>query len=209
MRKAKRKHAPAPTYISPNQLTMNAFKSPFERELNPKNRWVILAGLIPWDEICSLYLKNVNVSSTGRPPLNPRIVIGSLIIKHMCNLDDREAVDQMAENIYMQYFLGYSSFTNEPPFDASLFVDFRKRLGIDCLNSINEKIAELKVNLTSQSSLASEKSDNEPIDFNNFPDQSEVKNKGKIIFDATACPQDIAYPTDLDLLSDAREKSEH
>jgi len=208
MGKAKRKHAPAPAYISPNQLTLNAFKSPFERELNPKNRWVILAGLIPWDEICSLYLKNVNVSSTGRPPLNPRIVIGSLIIKHMCNLDDREAVDQMAENIYMQYFLGYSSFTNEPPFDASLFVDFRKRLGIDCLNSINEKIAELKANLTSQSSLASEKSDNEPIDSNNFHGQSEVQNKGKIIFDATACPQDIAYPTDLDLLSDAREKSE-
>jgi IS5 family transposase len=29
-----------------------------------------------------------------------------------------------------------------------------------------------------------------------------------VIYDATACPQDIAYPTDLDLLSDAREKSE-
>lgn len=208
MGKSKRKHTPAPTYISPNQLTLNAFKSPFERELNPKNRWVILAGLIPWDEICSLYLKNVNVSSTGRPPLNPRIVIGALIIKHMCNLDDREAVDQMAENIYMQYFLGYSSFTNEPPFDASLFVDFRKRLGMDILNSINEKIAELKANLASQSSSASEENDNEPIDSDNFPGQSEVQNKGKIIFDATACPQDIAYPTDLDLLSDAREKSE-
>ncbi len=207
MEKVKRKHAPAPTYISPNQLTLNAFKSPFERELNPKNRWVILAGLIPWDEICSLYLKNVNVSNTGRPPLNPRIVIGSLIIKHMCNLDDRETVDQMTENIYMQYFLGYSSFTNEPPFDASLFVDFRKRLGIDSINSINEKIAELKANLSSQSS-ASEKNDKESTDPNNFHGPSEAQNKGKIIFDATACPQDIAYPTDLDLLSDAREKSE-
>jgi hypothetical protein len=28
-------------------------------------------------------------------------------------------------------------------------------------------------------------------------------------YDTTACPRDIAYPTDLDLLSDAREKSEH
>jgi hypothetical protein len=28
----------------------------------------------------------------------------------------------------MQYFLGYSSFVNEKPFDASLFVDIRKRL---------------------------------------------------------------------------------
>jgi hypothetical protein len=35
----------------------------------------------------------------GRPALNPRIVIGTFIIKHMCNLDDREAVDQKAKNI--------------------------------------------------------------------------------------------------------------
>jgi len=37
---------------------------------------------------------------------------------------------------------------------------------------------------------------------------SEPKNKGRIIFDATACPKDIAYPTDLDLLSNARKKPE-
>ena len=34
------------------------------------------------------------------------------------------------------------------------------------------------------------------------------ENKGRIILDATACPQDIAYPTDLNLLSEAREKTE-
>lgn len=208
MEKAKRKRAPTPSYISPKQLTLDAFKSPFERELNPGNRWVVLAGLIPWDEICSLYLKNVTVSNTGRPPLNPRIVIGSLIIKHICNLDDRETVDQITENIYMQYFLGYTSFTNEPPFDASLFVDFRKRLGLDCINSINEKIAELKANLVSQRNSSVEKNDKDTSGPNNFSDPAEIQNKGRIIMDATACPQDIAFPTDLDLLSDAREKSE-
>jgi transposase, IS5 family len=35
-----------------------------------------------------------------------------------------------------------------------------------------------------------------------------IVHKGKLITDATACPQDIAYPTDLNLLNDAREKSE-
>lgn len=54
---------------------------------------VVLAGLIPWDEICGLFLKHVGVSSTGRPALSPRVVIGSLMIKHLCNLDDRETVD--------------------------------------------------------------------------------------------------------------------
>jgi IS5 family transposase len=33
-------------------------------------------------------------------------------------------------------------------------------------------------------------------------------NRGTVIMDATACPQDIAYPTDLNLLSEAREIAE-
>ena len=36
----------------------------------------------------------------------------------------------------------------------------------------------------------------------------ESDKKGSLLMDATACPQDIAYPTDLNLLNDAREKSE-
>lgn len=75
--KTRRKCAPESTYLGPNQLTLDAFKSPFERELNPRNQWVVLARLIPWDEICSLYLKSVTPSNTGRPPLNPIIVIGA------------------------------------------------------------------------------------------------------------------------------------
>jgi hypothetical protein len=39
-------------------------------------------------------------------------------------------------------------------------------------------------------------------------DPVEIEHKGRVIFDATACPQDIAYPTDLNLLNDAREKLE-
>ena len=201
MKKVFKKRAPSPSYISPSQLTMDCFQSPFEQQLNPENRWVVLSRLMPWDEVCNLYLKNVGVSQTGRPPLSPRVILGSLIIKHLCNLDDRETVDQISENIYMQYFLGYSSFSSEPPFDASLFVDFRKRLGMENLNAINERIVSLKTRLESK------KNDPEPP---STPDSnsSEPENKGRVIYDATACPQDIAYPTDLDLLSEAREKTE-
>ena len=201
MKKVFKKRAPSPSYISPNQLTLDCFQTPFEQKLNAKNRWVVLSRLMPWDEVCNLYLKNVGVSVTGRPALSPRVIIGSLIIKHMCNLDDRETVDQISENIYMQYFLGYSTFSSEPPFDASLFVDFRKRLGIENLNAINERIVKLKTRLESK------EKDSEPP--SNAQDSSPIStNKGRVIFDATACPQDIAYPTDLDLLSDAREKTE-
>ena len=206
-----KKRAHVPEYVSPNQLTLAGFENPFDQKLSETNRWVVLAHLIPWDEICNMYFKFVPKGQTGRPALNPRIVIGSLIIKHMCNLDDRETVDQISENIYMQYFLGYPSFTNEKPFDASLFVEFRKRLGMENLNAINEKIVSIKTKIesahktnkpTSTSSEDSDKSDNGQDATN------EPEHKGRVIYDATACPQDIAYPTDLNLLSDAREKLE-
>ena len=142
-----KKRAPAPAYSSPNQLTLECFQTPFEQNLLKTNRWVLLANLIPWDEICGMYLKHVGVSETGRPPLSPRLVLGSIMIKHICNLDDREVVDQISENMYMQYFLGYSSFTPFPPFDPSLFVEFRKRLGMENLNAINEKIVAIKTRL--------------------------------------------------------------
>ena len=204
MSKAYKKLAPSPKYVSPAQLTLDGFETPFERSLNPQNRWVVLARLIPWDEICNIYLKHIGLNSTGRPPISPRIVIGSLIIKHLCNLDDRETVDQISENIYMQYFLGYPSFSDQTPFDSSLLTDFRKRLGMDQVNAINERIVTLKARFESQHDDAPQPEDKDTSEDND----EEPDNKGRLIIDATACPQDIAYPTDLDLLSDAREKTE-
>ncbi len=79
----RKKRVSGSDYVSPNQLTLEGFETPFEQSLNPKNRWVVLANMIPWDKISKLYLKHVDVSNTGRPTINPRIVIGLVIIKHM------------------------------------------------------------------------------------------------------------------------------
>jgi transposase, IS5 family len=199
MKRHSKKRAFLQKYVSSSQLTLEGFESPFERSLNPENRWVRLAHALPWDEIVSTYRKFIPEKITGRPDLNPRIVLGSIIIKHMCDLDDRETIDQISENIYMQYFLGYSSFCDTPPFDPSLFVELRKRLGLEEINAINENILAVKRKLDSKKSTSKEDNDKEAKD---------PTHKGSLLIDATACPQDIAYPTDLNLLNDAREKSE-
>jgi hypothetical protein len=221
MRNSRKSRAFTPSCESPHQLTPDGFEHPFDRELYKSNRWVLLSHLIPWDEIISIYNKAVGISSTGRPGLNPRIVLGSLMIKHLCHLDDRETVEQISENIYMQYFLGYSSFTSDKPFDASLFVDIRKRLGMESINAINEKIVSLKTRM--EEKRKPEKSNPAPENIGQSQGESResesstlaasepgnsIENKGTVIFDATACPQDIAYPTDLDLLSEARQITE-
>ncbi len=139
------------------------------------------------------------------------MVIASLIIKHICNLDDRETVMQISENMYMQFFLGYSSFTPLQPFDPSSFVEFRKRLGINAVNAINDRIIEIKTRFESNENPPAAGS--QPGQEGDTPSDGPAsnglpQNKGRLITDATACPQDIAFPTDLGLLSDAREKAE-
>ena len=142
MQKTSKRRAPRSEYTSQNQLSFTGFETPFYNGLDPSNRWVVLSSLIPWDELVSLFNKRNPPKSTGRPSLNPRVLIGAVIIKHMLNVDDREAIAQITENMYLQYFLGYSSYIKRPPFDASLFVDIRKRLGEKLLTEMNDKIYE-------------------------------------------------------------------
>jgi len=216
MPKAQKNRASKQGYTSPTQLTLAGFETPFSKTLNPANRWVRLAHKIPWDTLVSVYQDQMNNEAFGADGINPRVVIGSIIIKHMCNLSDRETVQQIQENMYMQYFIGYSSFSDEEPFDPSLFVGFRKRLGVEQINLINEKIMGLSGNGEDVAAKKNKDKEEElpPTEGIVGEDKKqpetpvELPNKGQLLADATACPQDIGYPTDLNLLSDAREKAE-
>ena len=216
MAKAQKNRASKNPYISPNQLSIVGFESPFSQLLDPNNRWVVLAHKIPWDLLVSTYQVRLNNSNMGADGINPRVAIGAMILKHICNTSDRETVLQIQENMYMQYFIGYSSFSNEAPFDPSLFVEFRKRLGLEQINFINEKILGLSHAKEDETIDHADDSDDacntlKTDDVTTVESQeptSEITHHGKLITDATACPQDIAYPTDLNLLNDAREKSE-
>jgi len=211
MAKAQKNRASKQPYVSTEQLTLTGFETPFSHSLRPDNRWIALSHQIPWDSLVSVYSSEMNNDRTGAGGINPRVVLGALIIKHICNLSDRETVLQIQENMYMQYFIGYSSFSDEEPFDASLFVDIRKRLGLTQLNALNEKIVELsRVRHVVTDDEDPKPSDSDIANTSDVPKEAsvEVTHKGKLIVDATACPQDIAYPTDLNLLNDARMKSE-
>lgn len=106
------------------------FELPFEGKLSPGNRWVIMANLIPWSEFEEEYAQNFS-EEMGAPAKSFRIALGALIIKEKLGTTDRETVEQIRENPYLQYFLGMSSYSNEAPFEASMLVHFRQRIRID------------------------------------------------------------------------------
>jgi hypothetical protein len=42
-------------YTPQNQLSLEGFSHPFERDLSGENRWVKLAEVIPWDDLAAVY----------------------------------------------------------------------------------------------------------------------------------------------------------
>ena len=81
-------------YTPDTQLTLPGFETSFERKLNKNNRWVILAKLIPWDQMAGIYAKHLN-PSLGRYRVDIRRVLGAMIIKHKENFSDRSTVSNI------------------------------------------------------------------------------------------------------------------
>ena len=72
-----------------HQLTFENFHLPFGGKLDPENRWVKLAAVIPWHVAETMYAKNF-LSKRGAPALTVRMALGSLIIKEKLGLSDIE-----------------------------------------------------------------------------------------------------------------------
>lgn len=126
-------------YKSESQLRLPGFETMFEKKLFADNRWVKMAKIVPWDELAKVYGKAMS-PRMGRPGLNPRLVFGALIIKHMHKETDEITVELIFENPYMQYFCGFTNVLDKKPFHPSMFVHFRKRLGLEAFNALSEKL---------------------------------------------------------------------
>ncbi|MDR1473390.1 MAG: IS5 family transposase [Lactobacillales bacterium] len=177
------------------QISFEDFDQPMGLTMNPNNRWIIKSSLIPWKEFEHDYAKHFK--EKGNVAKSLRTALGALIIQQTLGYSDEETVLQIQENPYLQYFIGLPGYQDAKPFDASSMVHFRKRLSEKTMQEINEKILKCNEPLPSTNSKDEEKDNDE-----------EDRNSGTLILDATCAPQYIKYPTDIDLLNDAREHSE-
>lgn len=175
------------------------FNQPIKLHMNSDNRWIKLADRIPWDEFEVKYAR-LFPSDTGNVAKPLRMALGALIIQTKFQYSDRELVEQIAENPYLQYFIGLHGYQEEAPFDASTLVLFRKRISAEILMEVNEYL------------LAHKDDDNNTPPFSGNSDDNDASkedtNKGTLTLDATCAPANIRYPQDISLLNEAREKLE-
>lgn len=177
------------------------FNQPMGLKMNPDNRWVKMADCIPWDEFEIKYAE-LFPSGTGNVAKPLRMALGALIIQTKFQFADRELVEQITENPYLQYFIGLPGYQEEAPFDASTLVLFRKRITAEMLMEANEYLLAHKED---------GRNDNTPPSAggSGMPDvPKEDGNKGTLTLDATCTPVKIRYPQDISLLNEAREKLE-
>ena len=79
----------------------------------------------------------------GAPAKPFRMALGALIIKERLKTSDRETLEQIRENPYLQYFIGMEEYSNKEPFEASMLVHFRQRIGEELVNRINRKTIKI------------------------------------------------------------------
>ena len=121
------------------------------------------------------------------------MALGALIIQQTKGLSDEETVQEIMESPYLQHFIGLRKFTNQPPFDPSLMVWFRKRLSAKFMAELNDAMCAAEA---------------QPEEETPAEDDDDAPHGGTLIVDATCAPADIKYPTDTGLLSEAIEKTD-
>lgn len=175
------------------------FNQPMGLHMNSDNRWIKLADRIPWDEFEVKYAR-LFPSGTGNVAKPFRMALGALIIQTKFQYSDRELVEQITENPYLQYFIGLPGYQEEAPFDAGTLVLFRKRISAEMLMEVNEYLLAHKDDDNNTPPSSGNSGDNDAL--------KEDTNKGTLTLDATCAPADIRYPQDISLLNEAREKLE-
>lgn len=201
-----------------NQIILpHEFFLPFGGHLNPDNRWIRMASVIPWANLEDAYLETLGDPNQGSKAYPVQLALGALIIKERLGLSDEETVEAITENPYMQYFIGLPTFQEEPLFHASSLTHFRKRFNVHLVNQLNESITAAH-RKPAKPKDSNDSDDDEPkgqtgseatVTESSHPKKEPpVYKQGKLLIDATCAPSDIAYPTDIGLLNQAREKLE-
>ena len=187
---------------------------PFDVALNTESKWVQISKMLPWERIEDEYEKHFH-GNEGQVAKSSRLAFGALYIQATEGFTDEKTREHIQENPHMQYFCGMERYTTEPPFDASMMVHFRKRITAEMVKQIIEETFTAEAVSQMDAAGEDERGEDEQGKDGQSEDKQEQKEggegskkRGTLILDATCCPQDIQYPTDIGLLNHARELTE-
>ena len=117
-----------------DQNQRNMFNPLLNDFIDMNHELVLLANKINWGYFEKEF--SVHYPNVGQPAMPIRLMVGSLLLKRICNLGDETLCQAWVMNPYMQYFCGSAHFEHRYPCDPSDFVHFRKRIGREGMEKI-------------------------------------------------------------------------
>lgn len=164
------------------QLPIFKELSPYSGQIDRDNRWIKLSGLVPWEEMDTIYRRYFEDSKHTIIKCS-RLILGLMLGQMLLELGDRPIVEYFHENPYFQYFCGQNTFvvkSKKAIIHHSLLSKRRKRLGKAYVAQFEREVLEA------------------------LKQKGLIKGR-KLILDATVFPANITYPNDVKLLNTVRE----
>jgi IS5 family transposase len=153
------------------------FQAHFDQLLNPQHELVQLAKKIDWNRF-DMAFTACYTEDMGAPAKATRLMVGLQYLKYTFNESDESLVARWVENPYWQYFCGFTHMQHEAPVDPSSMSRWRKRVGVDRLESML------------QETLALAQRDGHVTEH----------DLARVNVDTTVQEKNITYPTDSKLL---------
>ena len=115
---------------------LSLFRTRMMDALNPDHELNRAARRVDWNGLHEFLLPCY--SSSGRMGKPIRLMAGLYFLKRRFDCSDTSVVEELHENVYWQYFCGFSSFQKGPLLDATSLVRFRKRIGEERVRILDE-----------------------------------------------------------------------
>ena len=153
------------------------FQAHFDQILNHDHALVQLADKIDWSRFDTAFADSYS-QDMGAPAKAVRLMVGLQYLKYTFNESDESVVDRWVENVYWQYFCGFTHMQHEAPIDPSSMSRWRSRVGAERLGLLLTETVDLAVR----------------------DKQLPKRDLKQITIDTTVQEKNITYPTDSKLL---------
>jgi len=108
--------------------TFELFQAHFDQILNPDHELVQLACQIDWPRFDAAFA-DTYCPHFGAPAKAIRLMVGLHYLKYAFNESDESVVSRWVENVYWQYFCGYTHMQHDCPIHPTSMTKWRESCG--------------------------------------------------------------------------------
>jgi 1A family penicillin-binding protein len=135
-------------YQKNKSINFNSDDDGFRQTITPEEAdfWFRFTSMVPWEKIEAGFSPLFAVTRIGTPEEQARMLFGALIIREKYRLNNQEVIKFIAEEPYLQYFIGVNEFGGELPIDEGILEEFCGKLDLRSYGLVKELLSLINTN---------------------------------------------------------------